>query len=110
VNLINPILNVPTIKLPRQKKRDLTIPKRGYQKIYQNTAWIRLRHRKLRNNPLCEKCEENGKVVLTQEVHHIIPFDFGINDDEKKRLAFDYNNLMSLCIACHKSEHKNLTR
>lgn len=104
------LIKMPTINLPRQKKRDITVSKRSYQKIYQDSAWFRLRRRKLKNNPLCEICETNGKVVQTQEVHHIIPFDYGIDEEDKKRLAFDYDNLMSLCIECHKSEHKKLIK
>lgn len=93
---------MPTINLGKPKHRDRTINKVKYQNVYQSKAWRNLRALKFANNPLCELCLLKGKVTQTEEVHHIIPFD--VNPD----LAYDYDNLMSLCSECHSKIHKTL--
>jgi 5-methylcytosine-specific restriction protein A len=82
-------------------RRD-TINKKEYQKIYNTPRWKKLRRLKLQNNPICEKCWERGIVTPTEEIHHIVPF---IQDIE---MAFDYDNLIALCVECHKEAHKNI--
>ena len=68
---------------------------RGYDR-----TWARLRRMKLNANPLCEECERNGIVTQAKEVHHIIPID------ERPELRLVWENLESLCIACHdKTKH-----
>ena len=100
---------MPTIPLLR-KWRDpvVTDKKREYQDIYQDRRWKRIRDWKIRNNPVCELCESRGRVTPTKEVHHIIPFDRGTTEEEKQNLAFDYDNLESLCEKCHEERHKEL--
>lgn len=96
---------MPTINLPKRiNNRVPTTDKRKRQEIYQDRRWRLLRQVKMIDNPLCERCEAEGRVKPTEEVHHIVPID--INPD----LAFDYDNLKSLCIDCHKLEHKLLTQ
>ena len=86
----------------RKKPRERTFNKSAYQKVYQDKRWKRLRKSKLRGNPLCEDCERVGKVSITEEVHHIKPFDI---TGDYELLAFDYDNLMSLCKECHHKKH-----
>ena len=96
---------MPTIKLPNKRKRTFNGINKGlYQKVYQDRRWKRLRAAKKRNNSLCEHCLARGIIKQMDEVHHIIPFD--INDYE--RLAFDYDNLVSLCVECHRAAHRKL--
>jgi 5-methylcytosine-specific restriction protein A len=100
---------MPTIKLlPKRDDRVPTTKKREYQEIYQDKRWKKLRRLKMVNNPLCERCEAKGITRKTDEVHHVIPFDRGINNEERAELAFDYNNLMSVCFDCHEELHKEL--
>ena len=91
---------MPTINLGRRKKRDFTFSKQRHQDIYNTPRWKRLRAAKVRNNPLCEDCEREGRVTLTEEVHHIVGIE--VNPD----LAFDYDNLMSLCVHHHSLRDK----
>jgi len=98
---------MPTINLGQRKRAVRTVNKQLYQNIYQDPRWKRLRAAKFRANPLCEKCEAKGMVVMAQEVHHKIPFQTGTTPEEIERLAFDYDNLESLCIPCHKEADKN---
>jgi 5-methylcytosine-specific restriction protein A len=94
---------MPTIKLlPRRGVRVATTRKKEYQEIYQDKRWLKLRNHKRRVNPLCERCESLGKVTPTKEVHHKIPFD--VDPD----LAFEWENLESLCCDCHEIRHKEL--
>lgn len=99
------------IKLP--KKRDVRVPttkKQEYQDIYQDRRWKLLRQAKMRANPVCERCDANNKVSPTEEVHHIIPFEWGKSQYEREELAFDYDNLLSVCVACHKEVHRSLDK
>jgi len=55
--------------------------------------WIKIRATFIRTNPLCAKCQQDGRLTPAQEVHHIIPLRDGG--------THDVNNLMSLCSSCH---------
>jgi len=96
---------MPTITLAKTKPREVTINKSAYQKIYNTPRWKRLRKYKVTENPVCEVCAAKGLTEPVKEVHHKIPFD--INDIDYD-LAYDYDNLISLCIACHKEAHEKL--
>ena len=79
---------------------------RDKQVICNNKEWRRTRARKLRVNPLCELCESRGKVVAAHCVHHIVPIETAHTLEEMQDLAFDWNNLQSLCDQCHADVHK----
>jgi 5-methylcytosine-specific restriction protein A len=96
---------MPTIKLLKRKRDSVsTSRKRDYQEIYQDKRWLKLRNHKRRVNPLCERCESLGKVTPMVEVHHKVPFD------DEPDLAFECDNLESLCTLCHEFRHKELKR
>lgn len=63
-------------------------------KFYHSAAWLSIRDRKLELNPLCEACEQEGKTVKADMVHHSIPIT-------NKNYALDIRFLVSLCNACH---------
>ena len=93
---------MPYIKLNKHKKRDKTYNKVAYQDIYNTPRWKKLRSYKITINPLCEICEAKGIVKQTEEVHHIVPFSID------PTLAYDIDNLLSVCITCHKELHNKL--
>ena len=101
---------MPTIKLGKNSNniRDKNTIKTLYQKVYQNSRWKRLRAAKFANNPLCEDCLLKGIIKQTEEIHHIIPFDVEDNIEKLESLAYNYDNLISLCIECHKLRHLKL--
>lgn len=99
---------MPTINLGKKKKRDRSFAKIIYQDIYQDKRWKRLVAWKLKEKPTCERCTSLGLTSATKEVHHKIPFDWGRDDEEKETLAFDYDNLESLCTPCHNIRHIEL--
>ena len=86
------------------------------QEIYNSREWKELTILKKRANPLCEQCIKDGEAVgipggyirSATCVHHIIPIETARTKDEMRRLAFDWNNLMSLCKSCHARIHKEL--
>lgn len=95
-------LSMPTINLGQQKRREPTINKKLYQNIYQDKRWKLIRQIKFEENPVCECCEAKGRVTQTREIHHKIPFQTGKTKEEIEVLAFDWDNLVSLCVQCHK--------
>ena len=101
---------MPTINLGinRNNRRDYTKTKSMFQKVYQSMKWRRLRATKLRNNPLCEDCLLENRVTPTQEIHHIIPFY--VDNEINLKLAYDYDNLVSLCIECHDKRHQKMKK
>lgn len=67
---------------------------RGYDQ-----AWQNLRMYKLAHDPLCERCEREGRTEAAVEVHHKRPFK-GRRDPLRLMLG----NLESICLACHRAE------
>jgi predicted HNH restriction endonuclease len=47
-----------------------------------------------------------NKVVPMKEVHHKKPFQEGRTKEEVEELAFDWDNLESVCAECHETRHK----
>ena len=83
------------VKHVRQKWREQsakmpTSHARGY-----DGQWRKVRARKLAMNPMCERCEKDGRVTLAYLVHH---------KDRNTRNNRD-DNLMALCTHCHTQEH-----
>ena len=99
------------IKLLKRKRDTVKTTRKGeYQSIYQDKRWKKLRDYKMKVNPLCEDHEAKGKLVPMKEVHHIIPFDNGKSPEEVESLAFDFDNIVSLCELCHEKRHKELKK
>lgn len=72
--------------------------------------WLYLRRDKLTASPLCQRCEEEGRVTPATEVHHIIPVERALTRLEKERLMFDPTNLRALCHDCHVKTHTEMGR
>ncbi|MBL3917049.1 HNH endonuclease [Bacteroides thetaiotaomicron] len=77
-----------------------------YIKMINSVRWKQLRAEKLRNNPVCEVCEANDLSTLATEVHHKTPVESVPHELGMRQLMFDYNNLQSLCHACHSEIHR----
>lgn len=73
-------------------------------RVYASDRWRNLRLQKLANDPLCEKCLEQGLYVPAEDVHHIE--SFAEHPDDWQRWAYCYENLQSLCKSCHGKEHR----
>lgn len=74
------------------------------QKVYQSSRYKKLRELKRKESPVCEIHDLVGKVRSVEEVHHWQ--SFCVPDKElSNRLAYDYDNLVSLCSYCHHQIH-----
>ena len=60
-------------------------------------VWKRIRDAYAKENPLCEECLKEGRLVPMAQVHHIKPLREG-GDHSRE-------NLVSLCAACHARIH-----
>lgn len=68
--------------------------------IHKSMRWKRKREQILRRDDyLCQDCKRYGKRVDATEVHHIK------HVDEYPELAYQNDNLISLCAACHNKRH-----
>lgn len=76
-----------------------------YQALINTWKWQQLRAAKLKAQPLCEECERRGIVRAATEVHHIRPVGSALTPEGMKTLAYDRNNLMSVCVQCHQDLH-----
>jgi len=81
-----------------------------YNRLIHTARWLRLRRRVLTARPLCERCEQEGRLTAGREVHHVRPVEHGLTAAEKERLMFDPQNLRALCRPCHVSEHESMGR
>ena len=60
-------------------------------------AWKRIRDRYAEAHPLCELCQQHGKLTPTEEIHHKLPLSEGGTH------ASEY--LIALCKSCHAKLH-----
>lgn len=77
-----------------------------YIKMINSVRWRELRTKKLKANPICQVCEANGLSTLATDVHHVVPVESVPHELGMRQLMFDYNNLQSLCHACHSDIHR----
>lgn len=100
---------MPTIYKP--KKKSQKIENNFYdierQKIYNSERWRRLRAWKFACNPLCEMCLKENKIVPAEDIHHIVSFMSTDDRVQRNFLAYNYDNLMSLCKQCHQRAHNS---
>ena len=71
-------------------KQRPTATERGY-----DSKWRTTRNRFLKDNPLCVRCKEEGRLVIATVVDHIKPHR------GDKNLFWDYSNWQALCKRCH---------
>lgn len=51
-------------------------------------AWKRIRDSYVQQHPLCEMCQKEGRLVMTEEVHHKIPLSEGGTHARENLIAF----------------------
>lgn len=89
-----------------------------YRRIITSKRWTELRGMKMLKNAIdnggfCEQCVKNYFVGgprprMATEVHHIVPIESATTREDMEALAYDENNLMALCSACHHEMHRQL--
>lgn len=97
------------ITKPKQQRLYDIASRKDRQKVYQTTRWQQLRKSKLFDNPLCELCSRHGVTTPAEDVHHIVSFMSTEDQVQRNRLAYDRNNLQSLCRACHQYQHRQVS-
>lgn len=81
-----------------------------YNELIHSRRWRRLRTEVLAAHPCCQRCSEEGRVKLAEEVHHIMPVESGATPQEQRRLMFNPANLRALCRQCHWTTHNEMRR
>lgn len=71
-----------------------TACKRGYDR-----QWRKVRERYMSDHPLCEDCEQAGRITAAAQVHHMRTIA------DAPHLRLDHDNLRSLCVPCHQDRH-----
>lgn len=97
-----PTINKPQKKMTCQRGNAYSEERR---RVYATRRWRSLRLYKLDHSPLCEMCEREGRVRAAVDVHHRVSFMITTDPDRRCELAYDYDNLMSLCKECHQKIH-----
>ncbi|OYY70342.1 HNH endonuclease signature motif containing protein [Sphingomonas sp. 28-63-12] len=64
---------------------------------YNTAQWKRLRLVQLARHPLCEGCEDEGRLTMASVVDHRVAIRMG-------GPAFDPRNFASLCLPCHSAK------
>lgn len=73
------------------------------KKFYQSVQWRALKGMKLGLDPCCQTCEQAGRIVKADVVHHMIPIKKGT-----KKVDLDF--LVSLCHACHNQIEREMEK
>ena len=97
---------MPTIcKTRRQKNNKGNQYDKDQRKVYNTERWRKLRDWKFIQNPLCELCLKEGTITPAEDVHHIRSFMSSDTPEARYQLAYDPENLMSLCKRHHQAIH-----
>ena len=64
-----------------------------------------MRNTYLLEHPLCEACLYAGKITSAEDIHHKTTFIGANSETEMNDIAFDYDNLQSLCKEHHSLLH-----
>lgn len=72
--------------------------------FYKRKIWQSLRKRKLLEQPLCERCKMNNRLIEATTVHHIIAHKGNYE------LFKNYDNLQSVCKRCHDVVEQSIER
>ena len=92
---------MPTIFKPKKKStyKKNTVNHRRRIAVYKTEMWKQMRHNQLTKEPLCCMCLAKGRTKAASDVHHWIWLSEDIN------LAFNPDNLVSVCSSCHGAIH-----
>lgn len=79
-----------------------------YMQLLNSRRWwgdVRIEH--LRKHPLCQMCERDGIITSAVDVHHLTPVQ-SVPINKMESVCYDPNNLISLCIECHRKIHRQI--
>jgi len=84
-------------RIQERREYDRTRKDDPFHRLYASASWRKVRKIKLSINPLCERCQANGRTKAAEEVHHRNAVRDGGD-------PFDIAFLESLCKSCHSRE------
>ena len=90
----------PKCKKVSNKTYDTSMRAKDRSKIYNSKRWKEVRVKAMvRDSCMCGPCKKEGVDTIATEVHHIKELK------DRPDLAFDLDNLESICHACHMKNH-----
>ena len=97
---------MPQIYKPKKKREyiDYNKKREKRQSVYNTGLWRDMRLAKLMQYPKCQICEIEGRITLADEVHHALSF-LDVPEDQMLAVAYDADNLVSVCKRCHSRCH-----
>jgi 5-methylcytosine-specific restriction protein A len=78
--------------------RERDRPNVDVRKWYRTARWARIRAQKMRENPLCVECEQEGILEPWTDLDHVVPHR------SNPALFWDYTNLRGLCHRHHSAK------
>lgn len=98
---------MPFIPRLKSNKRNITHNESVRKKMYNKSAWRKIRQAYIFQHPLCEKCLEESpkRITPAEHVHHIKSFMTANTEEKMTELLLDWDNLMSVCHNCHNQLH-----
>ncbi|MBR2016461.1 MAG: HNH endonuclease [Prevotella sp.] len=89
-----------------------------YQKLLNSPRWWQVKRVVwLRDEGRCQQCRKDGiaagvlpdgYVVPGVDCHHIKPVESAKTYQEMEQLCYNPNNIVLLCVKCHKEAHRQL--
>ena len=67
----------------------------GFRRLRTSHRYRKLRRAYLDRNPLCARCQSEGRTVAAEEIDHVVPVEVAPD------LFWDQTNWAGLCRACH---------
>lgn len=83
---------------------------KDYIQLIHANKWVRLRKEILTAHPLCQQCQQEGRIEAATEVHHVRPVEEAITYTDKRQRMYDPHNLQALCYDCHVKIHTAMGR
>lgn len=83
------------------KKKTTKKARYAHHDLYHNKKWQDLRKYKLSDSPLCEQCGKSARDANMETTLHI---DHIIEHEGNTDLFYNFDNLQTLCDACHASK------
>lgn len=91
-------------KLPTYKHNNQS------SEYYNSIYWQNIRNAYIVEHPLCEVCLRKDIIKPADHIHHIKPFLTGTTQFEKWDLLLNKDNLIAVCVPCHKELHRKLRK
>ncbi|MCD8890993.1 HNH endonuclease [Staphylococcus nepalensis] len=82
--------------------------------FYLSRRWRRFRHEVLRRDHYeCVECNKHGRLTTDLKLHNNrrgLEVDHIIELEKRPDLAYDMNNLQTLCVNCHNKKHNRFQK